>query len=101
MARDEDSDKIAISSTEVVSPRNVEHHSNPPCHFAPYDCNVGPAAWRKADDPPRRLRWVGLRPCDPRDRRQRGSARGQMQELAAGGPRIPASPHPTTALTLH
>jgi hypothetical protein len=30
--------------------------------FTPNDCNVGPADWRQADDPPHRLRWTGLRP---------------------------------------
>src|SRR5262249_14817355 len=36
------------------------------------------------DDDPHRPRWVGLRPRDARDGRQRGSADGQMQEFAAG-----------------
>src|SRR5437016_5924936 len=42
------------------------------------------ATRRERHDEPYRPRRVGLRPCEPRYSRQRGSARGQMQELAAG-----------------
>src|SRR5207237_8611652 len=42
------------------------------------------AARGKADDDTHRPRWITLRPCGPRDGRERGSARGQMQEFAAG-----------------
>src|SRR5262249_37646785 len=35
-------------------------------------------------DDAHRPRWIGLRPSDPRHGRQRGSARGQMQEFATG-----------------
>ena len=38
----------------------------------------------KADDDAHRPRRIGLRPRDARDGRERGSARGQMQEYAAG-----------------
>jgi hypothetical protein len=38
----------------------------------------------KADDNTHRPRRVALRPGDPRHGRQRGSARGQMKEFAAG-----------------
>src|SRR5262245_66386143 len=41
------------------------------------------SAGRKRHDHRDRPRWVGLRPCDVRDSRKRGSARGQMQKLSA------------------
>src|SRR5215207_4814097 len=46
--------------------------------------DVKRAACTKADEDAHRTRRIKLRPCDPRHRRQRGSARGQMQECAAG-----------------
>src|SRR5262249_41363683 len=46
------------------------------------------AARRKRDDPVYRPRRISFRPRDPRDGRQRGSARGQMQEGAAGQVRL-------------
>src|SRR6516164_1064445 len=46
--------------------------------------DVGRAAGRKADDDAHRPRRIGLRPCDTRNGRQRGGARGQLQECAAG-----------------
>src|SRR5262244_3943770 len=46
--------------------------------------NVGRAArWERCDNGDRSRR-IGLRPCDARHRRQRGRARGQMQELSTG-----------------
>src|SRR6516164_4006198 len=42
------------------------------------------ATRRKWDHEPDRPRRIRLRPRDPRDRRQRGSARGQMQKISAG-----------------
>src|SRR5262249_54181886 len=42
------------------------------------------AAGSKADDDAHRPRRIGLRPSEARGGRQRGSARGQMQEFAAG-----------------
>jgi hypothetical protein len=45
---------------------------------------VDTAARGKADEDAHRLGRIGLRPRDPRDGRQRGSARGQMQKFAAG-----------------
>src|SRR5262249_46462050 len=39
----------------------------------------------QADNNAHRLLWIGLRPCDARDGRQRGSARGQMQKLPTVG----------------
>jgi hypothetical protein len=45
---------------------------------------VDTAARGKADEGAHRLGRIGLRPRDPRDGRQRGSARGQMQKFAAG-----------------
>jgi hypothetical protein len=52
----------------------------------PYDPrdDVGRAAGGKADHDADRPRRIGLRSCHLRDDRQRGSARGQMQECAAG-----------------
>ena len=41
------------------------------------------AAGGKRDEA-HRPRRIGLRPCDPRYRRQRGSARCQMQKFSAG-----------------
>src|SRR5215469_7596667 len=42
------------------------------------------AARGKADNDAHRPRRIGLRPRDARGRRERGSARGQMQKLSAG-----------------
>src|SRR5262249_1479803 len=46
--------------------------------------NVGSAAGWITDNDAHRPRRVGLRPRDTRHRRERGSARGQMQKFAAG-----------------
>jgi hypothetical protein len=46
--------------------------------------NVGRAGWSERHDQVHRPRRIGLRPCDARDGRQRGSACCEMQELAAG-----------------
>jgi hypothetical protein len=46
--------------------------------------HVSYAARGKADDDAHRPRRIGLRPCDAGYGRQRGSARGQMQEISAG-----------------
>src|SRR5262249_60771546 len=46
--------------------------------------DVGGAAGGKADDQTHRPRRIILRAGETRDSRQRGSARGQMQEFAAG-----------------
>jgi len=43
--------------------------------------DVGHAARRKANNDAHGPRRIGLRPRDPRHRRQRGSARGQMQKF--------------------
>jgi hypothetical protein len=42
------------------------------------------AARRDRHDQAHRPRWIGLRPCDARNCRQRGSACGQMQKISAG-----------------
>ena len=46
--------------------------------------NVGRAAGAGGGDDAHRPRRIGLRPCDARHGRQRGSARGQMQKLLGG-----------------
>jgi hypothetical protein len=46
--------------------------------------NIARGAGTKANDDAHRPRRIGLRFCHPRYGRQRGSARGQMQECAAG-----------------
>ena len=46
--------------------------------------DVSWAASGKGDDHAHRARRIGLRPGDPRDRRQRGSGRSQMEKLSAG-----------------
>src|SRR5215204_4082871 len=46
--------------------------------------DVESAAGAEADHDPHRPRRIGLRPCGTRHRRQRGSARGEMQECAPG-----------------
>src|SRR6516162_7947349 len=46
--------------------------------------DVGATSGGKSDNDAHRSRRIGLRPRDPRYGRQRGSARGQMQEFAAG-----------------
>ena len=45
---------------------------------------VGPTAGGKANNQMHRPRWIGLRPCDPRDGRERSGARCQMQKSATG-----------------
>ena len=46
---------------------------------------TGHAAGREADDDAHRPRWIGLCLRDTRYRRERGSARGQMQDLPTVG----------------
>src|SRR5882757_7194387 len=46
--------------------------------------DVCAAASRIPNDHSNRPRWIGLRLRDPRQRRQRGSTRCQVQEFAAG-----------------
>jgi hypothetical protein len=46
--------------------------------------NIVVARWREANNDAHRPRWIGLRPSEMRDSRERGSARDQMQELATG-----------------
>src|SRR5262249_3038795 len=46
--------------------------------------DIGSAAGCKRHDDAHRPRRIGLRPCNVRRERQRGSARGQAQELSAG-----------------
>src|SRR5262245_58818085 len=60
----------------------AEPLSEPLAHQARDD--VTWAAGSKADDDAHRPRRIGLRPSEARGGRQRGSARGQMQEFAAG-----------------
>jgi hypothetical protein len=45
--------------------------------------DVSSGACAKADDHAHRPRWIGLRPCDPRNSRRRESAHGQLQKIAA------------------
>src|SRR6516162_4711643 len=44
--------------------------------------NVVHATGCKWENDSHRPRWIGLRPRDPRDGRERGSARGQMQNMS-------------------
>src|SRR5262249_4786371 len=46
--------------------------------------DVRPTTGRKADDPVHWTCRIALSPSDPRHRRQRGSASGQMQKISAG-----------------
>src|SRR5580704_4203325 len=46
--------------------------------------DIRPATWRESDQESHRPRRIGLRPCDRGRRRERGSARRQMQKLSAG-----------------
>src|SRR5262249_59344878 len=48
------------------------------------DRDADGAASREADDDAHRPRRIGLRPRDARHRRQRGSARCQVQKISAG-----------------
>src|SRR5262245_56079697 len=55
-----------------------------------YSCEgIERAARSKADNDPYRARRIGLRPRDPRQGWQRGSARGQVEEFAAGKVHMP------------
>src|SRR5262249_47214399 len=53
--------------------------------------DVARAAGGKRYDPAHRPRRIGLRPRDPRHRRQRGDAGGQMEKISAGSfiPNLP------------
>src|SRR5262249_58968319 len=46
--------------------------------------NVVNTTGRKWDNDAHRPRRIGLCPCNPRHRRQRGSARGQMEKISTG-----------------
>jgi hypothetical protein len=46
--------------------------------------DIESASCSGTDDDAHRPRRIGLRPCDARHDRQRGSASGQIQEFAAG-----------------
>src|SRR5262245_18898388 len=46
--------------------------------------DVVPATGGVSNDPAHRPGRISLRPCDAREGRQRGSARGQMQKISAG-----------------
>src|SRR5215471_2190636 len=59
---------------------------------------IGRGTGRSRYDPAHRPRRVGLRRCDARDRRQRGSAGRQMQKLSAGKFHVePPSHHSITS----
>src|SRR5260370_30523848 len=45
---------------------------------------IGGSARRVGHNNCDRSRWIGLRPCDARHGRKRGSAGGQMQKITAG-----------------
>src|SRR5262249_60488939 len=63
---------------------------------------INRATRRERRDQPYRTRRIGLRPCDVRRKRQRGSARGQMQKISAGEvfflPPFTSFDHPLRAL---
>src|SRR5215471_15782969 len=65
---------------------NDELLSEHPRHVLADDAtsNVKCAASSEGHDDRDCPHWIGLRSCDPRHRRQRGSASGQMQEFATG-----------------
>lgn len=52
--------------------------------FSTLGIEIGSASGRKSDDDTHRPRWISLRPSEARCEWQRGCARGQMQEIAAG-----------------
>src|SRR5215472_2887202 len=78
-----------IERDKAVAARTILHHYR----LAPArgqtlgkqtGCGIAGAASAKRQDEAHRPRRIGLRPCDVRQGRQRGSARGQIQEIAAG-----------------
>jgi hypothetical protein len=74
---------IAGGARPVLDDERLFEPFRQPLRHQPRD-DVGRAAGDDGDDQTHRPRRIGLRPRDPRDDRQRGSARGQMQEFATG-----------------
>ena len=70
--------KIALSVTPMTEPLR-----EPLTYQARRD--VRTASGREANNDAHWPRWIGLRPSDARHRRQRGSARGQMQKFPTVG----------------
>ncbi len=76
--------EIAAGTRPVVDDEWLaETLRQPLTHQARND--VSRAARGEWHDQPHRPRRIGLRPCNPRHSRQRGSARGQMQKLLRRG----------------
>src|ERR1700757_1283440 len=75
--------EIAASAGPVLDDELLPHSLRQPLTYQARK-NVNYAARGKADDDAHRPRRIALRPRDARQRRQRGSARGQMQKLPAG-----------------
>src|SRR5215470_2823994 len=60
--------------------------------------NIGVPAWPERNDHTHRARRIGLRPCDARQGRQRGSAGGQINKISAGKFQLqPPSHHSITS----
>src|SRR5262249_14668097 len=75
-------DVAAGSRTVVDDERLTEPLRQPLTYQARRD--VRTASRREANNDAHRPRWIGLRPSDARDCRQRSSAGGQMQKISAG-----------------
>ena len=74
-------DVAAGSRTVVDDERLTEPLREPLTYQARRD--VRTASGREANNDAHRPRRIGLRPRDPRDGRQRGSARGEMEKISA------------------
>ena len=82
-ARDRLQGEIAAATRPVVDDQRLAEPLRQRLTNEPRN-DVGRAAGGNEDDQSNWPRRIGLRTCDPRDRRERGSARGQMQKSSAG-----------------
>src|SRR6516164_6781060 len=74
---------VAAGACPVLNNELLTEPLREPLSYQTRD-DVARTAGAIADDDAYRPRRIGLRPRDPRDARQCGSARGQMQKLSAG-----------------
>src|SRR5262249_22981254 len=92
------SSDIAAGTRPVLNDELLTEPLGEPLTYYARD-DVNRLARGKSDDDAHRPRRIGLRPCDPRDGRQRGSPRCQMQEFAAGKFHHCQSPRPFHSIT--
>src|SRR5262249_34804745 len=90
---------IAAGTRSVLDNKRLTETLRQPLGYQARD-DIRPAAGRKTDNDAHWSRGISLCPCEARDGRQRGSARGEMQESTArschGGPSQRQSTRKTT-----